>query len=99
MIRFLNTIKEGGLFRTATLHLYIKVHTKNDCDRSFNSLAFCSIIKSSLLTFSCELSTIVQLGKPLGCVDSGTNFEWQSSQNMLTRLKFEQNTWTRLIFK
>ena len=35
---FLNMFKEGGLFRTATLDLYIKGHTKNDCDRLFNSL-------------------------------------------------------------
>ena len=38
MIRFLNIIKEVGLFGTATLHLYIKGHTKNDCERAFNRL-------------------------------------------------------------
>ena len=38
MVRFLNMIKEGGLFGTYTLHFYIKGHTKNDCDRSFKSL-------------------------------------------------------------
>ena len=38
---------------------------------SFNS-------KSSLLSFLCRLSTIVQLGNLPGCVDSGTNFEWLS---------------------
>ena len=38
MFRFLNMIKEGGFFGTYTLHFYIKGHTKNDCDRSFNSL-------------------------------------------------------------
>ena len=31
-------IKEGWLFGTATLHFYINFHTKNDCDRSFNSI-------------------------------------------------------------
>ena len=38
MIHFLNMINEGGLFGTYTLHLYIKGHTKNDCDRAFNIL-------------------------------------------------------------
>ena len=37
MIRFLKIIKERGLFGTATLHFYIKGHTKNDCDCAFNS--------------------------------------------------------------
>ena len=31
-------IKEGGLFRTDTLHFYIKSHTKIDYDHAFNSL-------------------------------------------------------------
>ena len=30
--------KEGGLFETATLYFYIKIHTNNDCDHAFNSL-------------------------------------------------------------
>ena len=30
--------KEGGLFETATLHLYIKGHTNNYCGCAFNSL-------------------------------------------------------------
>ena len=60
---------------------------------------FRSIIKSSLLTFSCKLSTIVQFVKTLVFVDSGTNFELSSLQNMPNWLKFEQNTWTRLIFR
>ena len=34
-----------------------------------------SIIKSSLLTFSCRLLTIIQLGKLPGSVDSGSNLE------------------------
>ena len=38
MIRFLNMIKEGRLFGTATLHFYIKGHIKNDFDRAFNIL-------------------------------------------------------------
>ena len=38
MILFLNMIKEGGLFGTATLNFYIKGHTKNWCDHTFNSL-------------------------------------------------------------
>ena len=38
MIRSLNMIEEGGFFGTATLHFYIKIHTKNDGDRAFNSL-------------------------------------------------------------
>ena len=49
---------------------------------------FRSIIKSSLLTFWCRLSTIVQHGKPPACVDSGTNVDLSSLQNMQTRLKF-----------
>ena len=31
-------IKEGRFFGTATLNLFIKVQTKNDCDHEFNSL-------------------------------------------------------------
>ena len=38
IISFLNMIREGGLSGTATLYFYIKGHTKNDCDRAFNSL-------------------------------------------------------------
>ena len=38
MIHFLNMINEGGFFGTDTLNFYIKVHTKNDCERTFNSL-------------------------------------------------------------
>ena len=38
MIRFMNMIKEGGLFGTDTLYFYIKGHTKNDYDHVFNSL-------------------------------------------------------------
>ena len=37
-IIFLNIIKEGGLFGTATLHFYIKGHTKNERDCTFNIL-------------------------------------------------------------
>ena len=38
MTRFLNMIKEGGLFGTDTLYSYIKGHTNNYCNRAFNSL-------------------------------------------------------------
>ena len=38
MIRFLNMIKEGGLFGTAPLHFNIKGHTNNDCELTFNIL-------------------------------------------------------------
>ena len=38
MIRFLNMIKQRGFFGTDNFHLYIKVHTKNDSGRAFNSL-------------------------------------------------------------
>ena len=38
MIRFLNMIKEGGFFGAANLHFFIKYHTNNYCDRTFNSL-------------------------------------------------------------
>ena len=37
-IRFLNMIKKGGLFGTATFHFYIKGHTKNGYDCAFKSL-------------------------------------------------------------
>ena len=37
-IRFLNMIKEGVIFGTATFNFYIKGHTTNDCDRAFISL-------------------------------------------------------------
>ena len=60
---------------------------------------FCSIIKSSLLTLSCRLLTIVQLGNPPVCVDSGTNFEQLTLQNIRTRQNFDQTTWTRLTFR
>ena len=60
---------------------------------------FHSIIKYLLLTFSCRLLTIVQLGKTLVCIDSGTNFEWSSLKNMQTRLKSKQKTLNRLIFR
>ena len=43
--------------------------------------------------FFFRLLTIVQLGKPPVPVDSGTDFEQLSSENMRTGLKFEQNTW------
>ena len=49
--------------------------------------------------FFVRLLTIVQLGKTSGRVDSGTNFEQTSLQNMQNRLKLEQNMWTRLIFR
>ena len=48
-----------------------------------------------MFTFFVRLSKIVKLGKLSGRVDSGTNFELSSSQNMRTRLNFEQNTCTR----
>ena len=35
---YINMIKDGGFFGTATFHLYIKVNTNNDCDCAFNSL-------------------------------------------------------------
>ena len=56
IIRFLNMITEGGLFGTATFHLYIKVHTKNDCDRAFNSLKV-MYRKQNISTFEkcCEI--------------------------------------------
>ena len=37
-IRFLYMIKEGEFFGTDTFHPYFKIQTKNDCERSFNSL-------------------------------------------------------------
>ena len=38
IIIFLNIIKEGGFSGTDALKFYMKGHTKNDCDRAFNSL-------------------------------------------------------------
>ena len=38
MIRFMNMIKQEGLFGTSTLNFYIKSYTKNDRDRAFNRL-------------------------------------------------------------
>ena len=49
MIRFLNMIKERVLFGTDTLHLYIEGHTKNHCDRAFNSLQVLYWKKTNLL--------------------------------------------------
>ena len=46
--------------------------------------------------FFVRLLTIVQPRNPPGGVDSGSNFEHPSSQNMRTRLKSEQNMWTWL---
>ena len=40
--------------------------------------------------FFFRLSKIIQLGKPPGRVDSGTNIEWSSSQNMRTGLKIKK---------
>ena len=37
-MRFLNMIKEGGLFGADTLHLYINCHANNDYYHAFNSL-------------------------------------------------------------
>ena len=42
---------------------------------------------------------MVQLGKPPSHIDSGTNLELFSSQKMRTRLIFEKNTWTQIIFR
>ena len=58
--------------------------------------SFHSNSKSSLLGFFVRLLSIVQLGKIPGCVDSGADFERSASQNMWSRLKFEQTTWTQL---
>ena len=49
MIHCLDMIKEGGFFGKATLHLYIKIHTKNDFDPAFQSLMCCTGSKMSLL--------------------------------------------------
>ena len=38
MIHFLNMIKKGGFFGAANFHFFIKSHTKNDLDCTFNSL-------------------------------------------------------------
>ena len=38
MILYLNMNKYGTFFGGATFHLYIKVHTKNDCYCAFNRL-------------------------------------------------------------
>ena len=49
-------IKEGGFFGAATLYFYIKGHTKNDCDRAFNSLKVL-YRKQNVITFEkcCEI--------------------------------------------
>ena len=49
-------IKEGGLFGTDTLHLYIKDHTNNDCDHAFNILKL-MYRKQNVCTFEkcCEI--------------------------------------------
>ena len=39
-----------------------------------NIHTFCSNVKCSLFSFSCRLSTIVQLRNPLGHIDYVTNF-------------------------
>ena len=59
---------------------------------------FCSIIKSSIFVFR-EVFRQCTTQETPECVDSGTNFEQSSPQNMRTHLKFEQNTWTQLIFR
>ena len=38
IIRVLNMINQRGFFGTDNFNLYIKVHTKNDSGRAFNSL-------------------------------------------------------------
>ena len=56
MIHFLKIIKQVGLFGTATLHFYIKGHTKNECDREFNILKVL-YWKKNVFTFEkcCEI--------------------------------------------
>ena len=49
MIRFLNIIKEGGLFGTATLNFYIKGHTNNYYNRACNRLKLLYRKQMSLL--------------------------------------------------
>ena len=49
MICFIRMVKEIELSGTATLHLYIKGHTNNDCDHVFNSLKLLYRKKMSLI--------------------------------------------------
>ena len=74
----------------------MKTFTKPTCNLSLSRYFLINILTFELFV---RLSTIVQLGKPPGSVDSGTNFERSSSQNMWTRLNFERNIWTRLTFR
>ena len=49
-------IKEGGLFGIDAFHFFIKFHTKNYCDRAFNSIAVL-YWKKNVFTFEkyCEI--------------------------------------------
>ena len=60
--------------------------------------AFCSNVKCSpsVILLGCRHFTTQETQE---CVDSGTNFEQSSSQNMRTQLKFEKNAWTQLVFR
>ena len=55
-----------------------------------------SIIKSSLFSFLLGYQNCASQ-ETTECIDSGTHFELSSSENMRTRLKFEQNTWNWLL--
>ena len=72
-------------YQPLTCNLY---KLDNTCSTTFHY-----IIKTPPF-FSCRLSTIFQLGKPMDHVDPGTNFEQSSLQNIWNRLNFEQNTLT-----
>ena len=53
-------IKQVGLFGTATLYLYIRVHTKNGCGRAFYSLTLLHQ-KQNVYNFDkcCEISNTI----------------------------------------
>ena len=84
-----------GHILSSTSYYSFKICLKQ---RQFNimvSITFCSNIKSSLFWSLLGYWKSFNSENP-GRVDAGINFERSSSQNMRTRLKFEQNTWTWL---
>ena len=60
LIRFLNMIKEGGFFGTATLNFYIKGHTNHYCGRAFKRIQVLHQ-KQNLFTFEkcCEILNVI----------------------------------------
>ena len=79
MIRFLNIIKEGGLFGVDTLYFYIKEHTNNDRERTFNSLKGLYRKKMSLLLRSAVKFWISEIMLDLFKYSMKTSVIWYHS--------------------